>query len=263
MTAGVLTLRARTVLIRFLAVTGATAVLVGLASNVATADTIVLSTAASPFTAGVANQGWWADRNETPDENMNYLTGNLPDPRGEPGFALPSEHRSFFTFNLEPLDFTTQRITGASLVVNGGRYGGTDSVETLGLFDVNTPAAALNNNGSLNPVIFADLGTGASYGTFQVSRYDEDAMLTFPLNAVALSDIVRNDEAFFSIGGRLLSITSTFDFIFGITGPPASLVIETEPLVLAPVPEPTSMLLLAAGLLGLVARRRTSRKSSS
>src|SRR5258706_1995042 len=234
------------------------AVFVGLLAKAANADTITLSTATSRLGSASSNQGWWAERTPRIANNPNYFTGNLGDGTGANN---PSEHRSFFTFDLRSLDFTTTRIVSASLVADGGRYGGDESSETLGLFDVVTPATALNQTLGFNPTIFADLGSGTMYGTFEVAHYQDNSNLAFGLNAAALRDIVSHQGSFFSIGGRLLSAGSApADFIFGNTGPvPVTLVLETTP-----VPEPVSALLLATGLIGFVARtahRRSATKS--
>jgi PEP-CTERM motif-containing protein len=251
MTVGVHTHRMRTLLIRFRALpVAAAALVIGMVSTPVSADTIVLSTRATPFRPDSFNQGWWPQGANTNDNdyNPNYFTGSCCSGLGE--------LRSFFTFNLEPIDFTTQRIAGASLQVNGAEYRGNEPVETLGLFDVSTPAAVLNRNTGTNEAIFADLGTGATYGTYQVAPYRFDAILTFGLNGVAISDMMSLDGSFFSIGARLLSSTEPGDYIFGASGAAASLVVQTEPLGVSPVPEPTSMLLLGTGFVGLVARRR-------
>jgi len=221
------------------------------ASTPASADTITLSTAGSPLGTSLFNQGWYADASPRFAENQNYFTGNLPAPSGEG----PSEHRSFFTFNLAPIDLATHRITSASLVLNAELYGGTGDVETLGLFDVSTPAATLSRGSGVNPTIFADLGTGTTYGTFNVSRESMETLLTFALNLSALRDIVNTNDGFFSIGGRLLSASAPTDFIFGNSGSiPASLIVQTEST--SPTPEPASVLLLGSGCAAALIRAR-------
>src|SRR4051794_7907242 len=136
--------------LRMLGVAAGALCVTAAASTSASADTITLSTAGRPLGASAFNQGWYADATPRFAENQNYFTGNLPAPVGRG----PSEHRSFFTFNLGPIDLATHRITSASLVVNAAMYGGTGDVETLGLFDVSTPASALSRGSGVNPAIF-------------------------------------------------------------------------------------------------------------
>ena len=113
--------------------------------------------------------------------------------------------RNFFTFDLSSL---TGTVVSARLEVVRYFYDSPDDSETLGLFDVSTDAATLNNNTGTSATIFNDLGTGVSYGTFVVNRYTHSSTetLIFSLNAAAIADI-NAASGFFSIGGSLQSLS--------------------------------------------------------
>src|SRR5262249_36075436 len=160
-----------------------------------------------------------------------------------------SIRNNFFTFHLGSLDLTGQRIVSATL--NLTRFqGGGDPTETLRLGAVSTPADVLNaKDNSPSPTIFNDLGNGTLYGTFVVTTSGDPAeVLSFPLDAAALSDILAHAgqpglAGDFSIGGSLdLTGKTDLQFLFAQSGLGSggiqSLVIVTEP-----IPEPSTLAL--------------------
>ena len=164
-------------------------------------------TSDSQFLSGFNNQGWWA-QNTSGIATDNYIVGQL---------SAMRFFRNFFTFDLSKLRGT---VTSAKLELR--RFSsspGNEATETYELFDVSTDAATLNNNTGTNATIFADLGSGTSYGSFAVpiSVFSLDEILTFPLNAAAVSDINTAAGGFFSIGGTLTSQDGN-DFLFGASG---------------------------------------------
>ncbi|MGH9191291.1 MAG: hypothetical protein ACRDZ0_02310 [Acidimicrobiales bacterium] len=212
-------MRKRALHIAVVAVAAAGSLLV---ARPAEAATIELSTAQSRIDPGTNNQGWWtATGPANLNPNDNYVVGEDD---------LGREFRDFFTFDLRliPSDLT---VVGATLRVNAGFSTAGDLTETVGFFDVSTDGVTLNRNTGTNEAIFADLGTGRSYGTFPVNR-GSLGDLSFVLNADAVADINAARSGFFSLGGRLLSFSRPdAEFVFGGTGGLAArLIVEAFPL---------------------------------
>ncbi|MEH2451534.1 hypothetical protein, partial [Nostoc sp.] len=88
---------------------------------------------AATFTVNASDQGWWAvehgygqNNGRNDNDNTNYITGYL---RG-------LDFRNFFTFDLGAI----AGVSSATLQIQ--RFeGAVDPTETLGFFDVSTPAA--------------------------------------------------------------------------------------------------------------------------
>jgi hypothetical protein len=197
-----------------------------LVAEPAEAATIELSTAQGPIDPGGINQGWWtATGPANVNPNTNYFVGKDD---------LGREFRDFFTFDLRliPSDLT---VVGATLRVNAGFSTAGDLIETVGFFDVSTDAVTLNRNTGTSEAIFADLGTGRSYGTFPVNR-GTLGDLSFVLNADAVADINASRPGYFSLGGRLLSFSRPdAEFRFGGTeGLVARLIVDAFPLPRTP-----------------------------
>jgi hypothetical protein len=236
------------------------------ATEAAQATSFTFTTSQSEFTPGVRNQGWWGSPNRpnTNTTNENYLVGTL-------GAGNRFVHRNFFTFDLSSLS-PTETIESVTLQLTRFNASTVDPTETLGLFDVTTPADRLNNNQGTNANIFADLGTGTSYGEFVVNTTTgtPEDILSFELNQAAIADIQSRAgqtglNGFFSIGGALLSISRTAgnEFLFSYNsnsnvGGVQRLVVTTVPRQNPEsVPEPSTVAaLLLTGFATLRYRKK-------
>ena len=207
-------------------------------------EILIFDTSDSQFDAGVHNQGWWSDALPSYDENDNYIIGI-----GFSGYLF----RNFFTFDLSSLSIP---VISATLELTRFEYVSTAESETFGLFDVSTDAVTLNDNVGINLAIYDDLGSGISYGEFEVSSEGlETDVLSFQLNAAAIGDINAAKGGWFSIGGALLSPGSPVgdgtELLFGYSQDGG-----VQRLVLEVVPEPTTLSLVGAGALLLRIRLR-------
>jgi hypothetical protein len=176
--------------------------------------TETFTTSQSEFTPGVKNQGWWSPRLANNDRNDSYLAD---------GFAMT---RNFFTFDL------TSACVASSVTLEltrGLQVGDPQTrLATYSLFDVSTPAGTLNANVGTSQTIFEDLGTGASYGSFDIPDGAETDVVSLPLNAAGVTAFNVARGGFFSIGGA--TPADQFVFVSAGGGPPVG---GTQQLVVA------------------------------
>lgn len=121
-----------------------------------------------------------------PTTNQGWV--NLAHPQSEPGITnyfvgqhVGLEYRDYFVFDFSSLNGT---VTSAWLVLyehpDVDSYGNSisrsgNSIETLGLFSVETDPTMLGP--TVDPVVWADLGSGTSYGEFTFTIIPEPATL--------------------------------------------------------------------------------------
>jgi hypothetical protein len=146
--------------------------------------------------------------------------------------------RDYFTFDASLLGGCAR---SARLQIprglESGELGGAATGTTLVLHDVSTDALTLNTSFATDPAIFADLGTGASFGSrfFPTAPpFVSDSFVVY-LNAAGVQALNAAFLAggFFSIGGMIFP-ESAVTFLFGATpvfGPlgkrPVNLIVTT------------------------------------
>jgi hypothetical protein len=208
--------------------------------------TVTYDTSQAEFAPPSLNQGWWPSSTagdvNTSTLNDNHYTGRLGN----------SILRSFYTFDLVGV---TGTVTSATFRVHRGFQNAT---VTLQLWDVSTNAATLNNNVGFNASIFADLGSGNSYGSFVVPTGNSSDYLTFTLDSQALTDISANSGGYFSIGASIAeeNTNDIFSNTGSVLGPDVTYLDVTTADNTA-TPEPRFYGLMFVGMLGLVGSLRS------
>jgi hypothetical protein len=216
---------------------------------------------AAPIVLDAADSGAYRANGLHNPNIENYITGQF----------LGVENRSFFVFDLSGVTGTVQAATlrlfnpEVSEFLHG--YVSPDPTETLSIYDVSTPAADLVTNAA-GVAGFADLGSGALYGSQVVSAGDNGTVVEIALGSAAISDL-NNASTAFVLGGAVSSIAGPGDqYVFGFSM--AEFVADhTRQLVLdvRAVPEPHVVLLLACLTLGLASfalhRRRDTRRAEA
>ena len=151
---------------RALCLTLAAIVLAVAAPAAEAATTQAFSTSQSPFTPGVRNQGWWST--------------TIPRSVSDNYIVQPTFFRDFFSFDLG------SACSAVRVTLRVTRFDQTGPL-AYSLFDVATPAVALNTGTGLNQAIYDDLGSGPRFGTFPVAPGAPSDVLSFALNGAGVS----------------------------------------------------------------------------
>jgi hypothetical protein len=162
---------------------------------------------ANTLTLNAIGSGWWDSTGSHTATNPNYIAG-----------LYTNEYRDYFVFDLAGI---SQPITGATLLVfnPSGGYSSADPTETYAVFDVSTPIATLQASGTGRTDVFADLGTGAAFGTRDVSAIDNGQIVSIDLNSTAINSLNAALGGQFAVGGAVTSLSGTaIQYVFGSSG---------------------------------------------
>ena len=194
-----------------------------------------------------SNLGWYNSTGAHWYDNDNTLTG-----------MFDIEYRSFYEWTLPAF---SGHVTGAHLeMALPYSLGVLQGTQTGAMFDVAeglVPYLTLVDGAGHGTSIFADLGSGTSYGNFTISESDDFTTFRIDLDAAAVGALDAAKGGTFAMGMRNTSLgTADNYFLFSSTSTRGE---QTLVLDVMPVPEAPSyatMLLGAAALLALASRRQ-------
>ena len=148
--------------------------------------------------------GWYDYKGEHFASNSDYIVGDCS--IGTCGGL--GAYNDFFTFNLAGVSGSVTSVT-FSAFNPGGPYPGYSGKpsSTYTLWDVTTPIGVLNSDNSTATGIYADLGSGISYGSVSVSAADNGALVRVTLNAAGIAAVNAAVGSEFAIGGSLGTFT--------------------------------------------------------
>jgi hypothetical protein len=211
------------------------------------------ATTANAVAISYTDSGWWDSTGFSTDLSFsNYVAGTWQcnPPYCDP--ARPVLTRNFFVFDLDGVGTVTSATLRLSTEAS---WAGTYSI-----WDVDTAIPTLRAPGLGNTAVFDDLGSGVSYGSIALTptAIVDGVIIEIELTAAALASINAKDgcdpapsvDCLWAIGGSFDPVIPGL-FAFGNSGLGVrELVYSTS------VPEPTTALLLACGLVALGVRRR-------
>jgi len=209
-----------------------------------------LTASSATLTIDAIDRGWYDDAGWHQPDNLSYGAGE----------EVIVRYRDFFVFDLSGVNTTA---TSATINIYSpvspdqffDGYQSADPFETYVLYDVSTDTGDLTA-GSGGVAAFVDIGSGTSYGSYNVSAADNGQIVSITLNADALLDI-NSAGGLFAIGGAVstLDVSLNNEIIFASSGEPN---VPAPYLTLTTVPIPTAFWLFGSGFIGLagLARRK-------
>ena len=217
---------------------------------------------AAAVTIDATDRGWYGDDGTHNTSILNYLAGDCDGGTCVAGSNTGiDEFRNFFVFDLSGV---TGPITAATLILhntdgtaqfpnNVGFFSDTGS-ETYLVNEVSTAIASLLA-GTGGVAVFNDLGGGTPFGSITATSAANGTFVEIDLNSAAITAL-NLASGLFAFGGAITTLNGFADeeTLFAFSSNNLS---DTQ-LELTVVPEPSTVLLLAAGiaLLGALRTRR-------
>jgi len=202
------------------------------------------SVGSASLTVNATDSGWYDDTGWHQPDNLNYAVGE----------EVVFIYHNYFVFDLSSVSAT---VTSAVINIYSPEspaqtfdsYKSMDPFETYVLYDVLTDISVLTSDTG-GVAVFEDIGTGTSYGGYDVSAADNGQFVSITLNADALADI-NNTAGLFAIGGAVstIDLTPNNEVIFASSSEPG---VPSPYMVLTTVPVPAAVWLFASGLAGLI-----------
>ena len=218
---------------------------------------------AAAVTIDATDRGWYGDNGNHNSGLLSYLSGDCRGAICVGGTNTGiDEFRNFFVFDLSgvtgPITVATLRLhntDGTTQFPNNVGFFSDTGSETYLVSEVSTAIASLLA-GTGGMAAFGDLGSGTSYGSFTATSAANGTFVEIALNSAAIAAL-NQASGLFAFGGSITTLNGFPDeetlFAFSDSG----LLSDTQ-LELTVVPEPSAVLLLAAGiaLLGALRTRR-------
>ena len=203
-----------------------------------------LAASSATLTINAIDRGWYDDTGWHQPDNLSYGAGE----------EVIFRYRDFFVFDLTGVNaYTTSATINIYSPVSPDQffdgYQSADPFETYVLYDISTDVGDLTD-GSGGVSAYMDIGTGTSYGSYNVSATDNGQIVSITLNADALLDI-NSSGGLFAIGGSVSTLdpAPNNEIIFASSGEPS---VPAPYLTLTTVPIPAAFWLFGSGFIGLV-----------
>ncbi len=218
---------------------------------------------AAAVTIDATDRGWYGDNGDHRPAILNYLAGDCRGATCQAGLNVGAdEFRNFFVFDVSgvtaPIVAATLRLhntAGTAPFLDRNGFFSDEGSETYLVNEVSTSIASLVA-GTGGVAAFGDLGSGTSFGSITATSAINGTFVEIDLNGAAIAAL-NLASGLFAFGGALTTLNGTADeetfFAFSDAGN-----LSDTQLELTLVPEPSTVLLLAAGiaLLGALRTRR-------